>query len=113
MNQKRRRTLEAIFDDPRYHEIQAKAVCGYVPDEPDLYAKLSGRELLRFVGDLYDLDRPHIARRIDEPRPSLVALEASFARGRIVHDGLSLALVGSSIPTDSVSCSRLARPSSA
>ena len=35
-----------------------------------------------------------IARRIDQLRPPLAALEASFSRGRIVHDGLSLALVG-------------------
>ena len=35
-----------------------------------------------------------IARRIDELTPPLIALEASFARGRIVHDGLTLAIVG-------------------
>ncbi|WP_239461393.1 tRNA uridine-5-carboxymethylaminomethyl(34) synthesis GTPase MnmE [Occallatibacter savannae] len=35
-----------------------------------------------------------IARRIDELIPPLSALEASFARGRIVHDGLTLAIVG-------------------
>lgn len=35
-----------------------------------------------------------IARRIEELTPPLVALEASFARGRIVHDGLTLAIVG-------------------
>jgi tRNA modification GTPase len=35
-----------------------------------------------------------IARRIDELTPPLTALEASFARGRIVHDGLTLAIVG-------------------
>jgi tRNA modification GTPase len=35
-----------------------------------------------------------IARRIDDLTPSLTALEASFARGRIVHDGLTLAIVG-------------------
>ncbi len=35
-----------------------------------------------------------IVRRIDELRPPLAALEASFARGRIVHDGLTLAIVG-------------------
>ncbi|MGD0155929.1 MAG: tRNA uridine-5-carboxymethylaminomethyl(34) synthesis GTPase MnmE [Terracidiphilus sp.] len=35
-----------------------------------------------------------IARRIDEIMPPLAALEASFARGRIVHDGLTLAIVG-------------------
>jgi ABC-2 type transport system ATP-binding protein len=46
--------------------IQAKAACGYVPDEPNLYAKLTGRELLRFVGDLYNLDRAQMARRSEE-----------------------------------------------
>ncbi len=35
-----------------------------------------------------------IARRIAEIAPPLAALEASFARGRIVHDGLTLAIVG-------------------
>jgi tRNA modification GTPase len=35
-----------------------------------------------------------IARRIDEIVPPLKTLEASFARGRIVHDGLTLAIVG-------------------
>jgi tRNA modification GTPase len=35
-----------------------------------------------------------IARRIGELKPPLAALEASFARGRIVHDGLTLAIVG-------------------
>jgi tRNA modification GTPase len=35
-----------------------------------------------------------IARQIDELITPLAALEASFARGRIVHDGLTLAIVG-------------------
>jgi tRNA modification GTPase len=35
-----------------------------------------------------------IAKCIGALTPPLVALEASYARGRIVHDGLSLALVG-------------------
>ncbi|MFZ0746463.1 MAG: tRNA uridine-5-carboxymethylaminomethyl(34) synthesis GTPase MnmE [Terracidiphilus sp.] len=35
-----------------------------------------------------------IARRIGELALSLASLEASFARGRIVHDGLTLAIVG-------------------
>jgi tRNA modification GTPase len=35
-----------------------------------------------------------IANRIEMLLPPLVALEASFARGRIVHDGLTLAIVG-------------------
>ncbi len=35
-----------------------------------------------------------IANRIEELTPPLTALEATFARGRIVHDGLTLAIVG-------------------
>ncbi len=46
--------------------LQAKAACGYVPDEPNLYAKLTGRELLRFVGDLYGLAKDQIIHRTDE-----------------------------------------------
>ena len=35
-----------------------------------------------------------IKRRIDTIRPSLVELQATFAHGRILHDGLTLAIVG-------------------
>ena len=44
-----------------------------------------------------DLDvtpQEEIDRRIGELTPPLAALEASFARGRVVHDGLTLAIVG-------------------
>jgi ABC-2 type transport system ATP-binding protein len=46
--------------------IQAKAASGYVPDTPNLYAKLTGRELLSFVGELYNLERDQVGRRTDE-----------------------------------------------
>jgi len=46
--------------------LQAKAVSGYVPDTPHLYQKLSGRELLTFVGDLYGVKKLQIERRIEE-----------------------------------------------
>ena len=38
--------------------------------------------------------KDEIARRIDALNEPLATLEASFARGRIVHDGLTLAIVG-------------------
>ena len=38
--------------------------------------------------------KTEIRRRIAEVIPPLTALEASFARGRIVHDGLTMAIVG-------------------
>ena len=46
--------------------LLAKAVCGYLPDTPNLYPKLSARELLRFVGDLYEVSQKQIERRSQE-----------------------------------------------
>ncbi len=44
--------------------------------------------------DVEVTSQAEIARRLDELAPPLAALDASFARGRIVHDGLTLAIVG-------------------
>lgn len=38
--------------------LQAKAAFGYIPDRPYLYGKLTARELLRFVADLYRVPNP-------------------------------------------------------
>jgi len=38
-----------VIEDP----MRAKASIGYIPDRPFLYEKLTGRELLHFVADLY------------------------------------------------------------
>jgi ABC-2 type transport system ATP-binding protein len=59
-------TVRVAGWDVQTHPLQAKAALGYVPDQPNLYAKLTGRELLRFVGDLYSLDPAQVARRSDE-----------------------------------------------
>ena len=59
-------SVKVVGYDIQSQPMQAKAVSGYVPDTPNLYAKLTGRELLRFVGDLYNLDRQQVTRRIDE-----------------------------------------------
>jgi len=58
--------VEIDGHDVQNEMIQAKAACGYVPDEPNLYLKLSGRELLRFVADLYEVDRSLREHRIQE-----------------------------------------------
>ncbi len=44
--------------------------------------------------DLAVAPEAEIARRIDQIRPPLSELEATFAHGRILHDGLTLAIVG-------------------
>jgi ABC-2 type transport system ATP-binding protein len=59
-------TVKVAGYDIQAQPMLAKASSGYVPDTPNLYAKLTGRELLRFVGDLYNMDRARVAHRIDE-----------------------------------------------
>jgi ABC-2 type transport system ATP-binding protein len=59
-------TVKVAGYDVQSQPMLAKASSGYVPDTPNLYAKLSGRELLRFVGDLYNMDRRQTVHRIDE-----------------------------------------------
>ncbi len=79
--------------------VQAKAACGYVPDEPNLYAKLTGRELLRFVGDLYGLDKAQMARRSEELLRLFGLTEAgdettdSYSHGMKQKTSLAAALV--------------------
>lgn len=45
---------------------QAKRVFGYVPDEPQLYAKLTAFEFLNFVGDVYEMSAAKKSVRIGE-----------------------------------------------
>jgi ABC-2 type transport system ATP-binding protein len=59
-------TVKVAGYDVQAQALMAKASSGYVPDTPNLYAKLTGRELLRFVGDLYNLDQTRMAQRADE-----------------------------------------------
>ncbi len=59
-------TVAVAGYDVQRQPLQAKAASGYVPDTPNLYMKLSARELLRFVGDLYEVPPAKIAERGDE-----------------------------------------------
>lgn len=59
-------SVEVAGFDLQEQPLQAKAVCGYLPDTPNLYPKLTARELLRFVGDLYEINNKQIERRSQE-----------------------------------------------
>ena len=45
---------------------QARQLIAYVPDQPYLYEKLTGREFLRFVVEMYGMDPKTSTRRINE-----------------------------------------------
>jgi ABC-2 type transport system ATP-binding protein len=52
--------------DIQQQPIAAKSILGYVPDEPMLYDKLSAREFLSFVADLYNVPSQQADRRAEE-----------------------------------------------
>lgn len=45
---------------------EAVSLVGYVPDQPYLYDKLSGREVLQFVAQMYGLDNDEAHRHIEQ-----------------------------------------------
>lgn len=53
------------FDVVR-NPIDAKMHISYVPDQPFLYDKLTGREFLYFIGGLYRMEKSDVARKIEE-----------------------------------------------
>jgi ABC-2 type transport system ATP-binding protein len=52
--------------DLRTDGEQARQLLSYVPDQPFLYEKLTGREFLQFIADMYELPPDEGRRRIDE-----------------------------------------------
>ena len=58
--------------------IAAKQIVSYVPDQPYLYDKLTGREFLRFVGRMYELPGGEIERKIED-------LSATFGLGEFLN----------------------------
>lgn len=85
--------------DLRSNPIEAKRLIGYVPDRPHLYPKLTGREFLYFMCDLYKVDPAEADRRIDqrldeyEMTPWQDALIESYSHGMKQRIALCGALV--------------------
>ena len=52
--------------DLRAEPERAKRLFGYIPDEPFVYEKMTGREFLQLVGELYGVPAPERTRRIEE-----------------------------------------------
>ena len=52
--------------DIQKNPIEAKNLIGYIPDQPFLYEKLTGREFLYFCGGLYNIKKQELKFKIDE-----------------------------------------------
>jgi len=53
------------FEIQKNH-IEAKRLIGYIPDQPFLYEKLTGKEFLYFCGGLYKIEKRKLKNKIDE-----------------------------------------------
>ena len=45
---------------------EVKMICGFLPESPGLYQKLTAREFLEFIGELYYLPKTLIKSRVEE-----------------------------------------------
>jgi ABC-2 type transport system ATP-binding protein len=52
--------------DVQRDPLNAKRGIGYVPDQPHLYEKLTGREFLHFIGGLFRMPSALVRTKIDE-----------------------------------------------
>jgi ABC-2 type transport system ATP-binding protein len=57
--------------------LEAKRLLGYVPDQPYLYERLTGREFMALVAGLYRLDGARLGARIEEALATFGATEAA------------------------------------
>ena len=46
--------------------IDVKTICGFLPESPGLYQKLTAKEFLEFIGELYYLPKEILSSRIEE-----------------------------------------------
>jgi ABC-2 type transport system ATP-binding protein len=72
-------TIRIAGYDMQQDGDRARQMISYVPDQPYLYEKLTGREFLQFIADMYGLPRDHGRRRIGD----MIAL---FGLGDFVDD---------------------------
>ena len=81
------------------HGLQARTLMSYVPDEPYLYDKLTAREFLRMIGDLYGLTPETTEARIElvadafELHEFLDSLTESYSHGMKQRTVIAAALL--------------------
>jgi ABC-2 type transport system ATP-binding protein len=68
-------TVSVCGHDVHTDGIAARKVISYVPDQPFLYDKLTGREFLFFVGRMYGMEPDACARRIERVSKRFDTLE--------------------------------------
>ncbi|MCK4453196.1 ABC transporter ATP-binding protein [candidate division WOR-3 bacterium] len=52
--------------DVKKEPIKAKSLIGYIPDEPFIYNKLTGREFINFIAAIYNIKRENYEKRMED-----------------------------------------------
>lgn len=67
---------------------ESKKLIGYIPDQPFLYDKLTGKEFLLFSGGLYNIDKNSLSIKIDEIVEKLKIEEWLYKRTEEYSQGM-------------------------
>src|SRR4030065_2750395 len=59
-------TVKIMGKDIQEDPLGAKKNIGLIPDEPQIYEKLTGIEFLRFMGNIFGMDRKEIEKKIKD-----------------------------------------------
>jgi ABC-2 type transport system ATP-binding protein len=59
-------TVTIMDNDIQEDPIKAKENIGLIPEEPQIYDKLTGKEFLRFMGNLFAIDKEKIEKKTEE-----------------------------------------------
>ncbi len=87
-----------IFNADVRHSLARRRI-GYLPEHPDAYRFLTGRELLTMAGRLFGLPRPALRRRIEELLAMVDLAGAAdrrigwYSRGMLQRIGLAQAMI--------------------
>lgn len=52
--------------DIKKEPIKAKSLIGYIPDEPFIYNKLTGREFINFIAGIYKIKRENYEKKMED-----------------------------------------------
>lgn len=73
--------------------LRAKQLLAYVPDQPFLYDKLTGREFLSFLGGIYGMSGQHLHRAVQEAIESFCLAEFVDRRAGEFSQGMRQRIV--------------------
>ncbi|MCK9575896.1 MAG: ABC transporter ATP-binding protein [Clostridia bacterium] len=86
-------TIEVCGIDIKKHPLEAKSCIGYVPDTHSVYEKLTGKEYLNFMADMYNVSLHDRKDRCDEYLKLFNLLDAVNNQIRTYSHGMKQKLI--------------------